>query len=200
MVERIKVLLCWLSFLVIPLRVMSRLLTAASYSSCVERSVSLAFSYSSCEMTCFLYNSSCLANVVFSCSRVRPATLTLDSAAFRLFMSGITLMRAMISSFLTISPASLSNSAMIPEIWGLIRISLRASTLPVATVFFSMLPVWTVITSYVVTTGLDLFQRNTKVPPMMATRTTSKKIRKKVFMWLMRYVMLVILRSKLRWV
>ena len=60
------------------------------------------------------------------------ATVTRDSAALRVPISGMTFTVAMTSPCFTRSPALQSTSEMIPEIWGLMSTSSRGSTLPEA--------------------------------------------------------------------
>ena len=89
-------------------------------------------------MTPCLCSSSSRLKVALIWSRLILATRTRDSALFNWTISGITLIRAMISPSFTICPASFSNSEMIPDICGLISTSSRGSTFPVATVFVSI--------------------------------------------------------------
>jgi len=83
---------------------------------------------------------------------------------------------AITSPFFTVCPASLYTSSTIPEICGLIRISSRGSTFPVATVVFSKSVISGVAISYCLIWGFDLLYKKANVPTKMAATTTTNAI------------------------
>ena len=135
-VERIMVLLNEALFLVIPSFTISRLSLAVCFSSRACLTATSLFSYSSRLISWSSYSFFTREKSVSACVALISARRTRLSAEFNCPSSGITFTLAITSPFLTACPASLYTSSIIPEIWGLIRISSLGSTFPVATVVF----------------------------------------------------------------
>ena len=159
MVERICVLLASEDRFAIPSLTISRLSWALRSSSCASFNWVSTFSYSSRTTTLDSYNSFVLSKTRRAWVKFRLACVTLDSAAFNVPISGITLILAMISPTCTIWPASLYSSDTIPDICGTMATSSLGSTFPVATVFCSIFPFSGTTSSYTSFFGLDFFHR-----------------------------------------
>ena len=184
MVERINVLLNEALFLVIPSFTISRLSLAVCNSSRACFTFTSPFSYSSLLMSLSLNNFSTRAKSVSACLALISARRTRLSAEFSVPSSGITFTLAITSPCLTLCPASLYTSEMIPDICGLISTSSLGSTFPVATVVFSKSAVSGTMVSYTFTVGWDFRYKNTNVQINMAATTASDAIFRYFFVFI----------------
>ena len=135
-VERISVLESEALFLVIPSLMISRASLAVCTSTWLCFSATSLFSKSSRLISLSLKSFSMRSKSVCACFSLISARRTRLSAEFTCPSSGMTFTLAITSPLRILCPASLYTSSMIPEICGLIRISSRGSTFPVATVVF----------------------------------------------------------------
>ena len=184
MVERINVLLNEALFLVIPSFTISRLSLAVCNSSRACFTFTSPFSYSSLLMSLSLNNFSTRAKSVSACLALISARRTRLSAEFSVPSSGITFTLAITSPCLTLCPASLYTSEMIPDICGFISTSSLGSTFPVATVVFSKSAVSGTMVSYTFTVGWDFRYKNTNVQINMAATTASDAIFRYFFVFI----------------